>query len=78
MTLKPIDLTGGKSVYCFNEQQIKSAYDLVYEQPDTAAKLQAEISRFETEFSRNERAAMAFVIIDRLLKTPTAGEAAGD
>ena len=70
MAMQPIDLTGGKSVYCFNETQIKSAYDLVFEQPDTAAKLQAELERMEKDMTRNERAALAFVIIDRLLKTP--------
>lgn len=70
MAMQPIDLTGGKSVYCFNETQIKSAYDLVFESEDTAPGLQAELERLETEFSRNERAALAFVVIDRLLKTP--------
>lgn len=67
--MKPIDLTGGKSVYCFNESQIKSAYELVYDRPDTAAKLQAELERCEQDLTRNERAALAFVMIDRLLKS---------
>ncbi len=70
MALKPIDLTGGKSVYCFNESQIASAYQLAFESKDTAPKLQPELERLETDFSRNERAALAFVIIDRLLRTP--------
>lgn len=71
MSLKPIDLTGGKSVYCFNESQIASAYQLAFEQQDTAPKIQAELDRLEQDFTRNERAALAFVMIDRLLKAPT-------
>ncbi len=72
MAMQPIDLTGGKSVYCFNETQIKSAYELAFEQSDTAPRIQAELDRLEREFTRNERAALAFVVIDRLLKTPEA------
>jgi hypothetical protein len=70
MAMKPIDLTGGKSVYCFNESQIRSAHELAFEREDTAPRIQAELNRLETEMSRNERAALAFVMIDRLLKTP--------
>lgn len=70
MSLKPIDLTGGKSVYCFNESQISSAYELAFEKADTAPRIQTELKRLEKEFSRNERAALAFVVIDRLLKAP--------
>ncbi len=69
MALKPIDLTGGKSVYCFNESQIASAYELAFEKEDTAPKIQGELERLEKDFSRNERAALAFVMIDRLLKS---------
>lgn len=72
MAMQPIDLTGGKSVYCFNETQIQSAYKLAFEEPDTAPRIQAELDRLEREFTRNERAALAFVVIDRLLKTPEA------
>ncbi len=75
MAMKPIDLTGGKSVYCFNESQIKSAYSLAYDQADTSAKIQAEIQKLEETFSRNERAAVAFVVIDRLLKSGPESEA---
>jgi hypothetical protein len=69
MAMKPIDLTGGKSVYCFNESQIRTAYDLVYGQSDASAKLQAELEQMEQDLTRNERAALAFVMIDRLLKS---------
>ena len=72
MTLKPIDLTGGKSVYCFNEQQIASAHALVFDDAKTAPRLQAELSRLEETYTRNERAALAFVLIDRLLNSAPA------
>jgi hypothetical protein len=72
MAVRPIDLTGGKSVYCFNESQIKSAHQMAFDNPETAPKIQAELNRLESEFSRNERAALAFVMIDRLLRTPPA------
>lgn len=72
MAMQPIDLTGGKSVYCFNETQIKSAYELAFNQADTAPRIQKELERLERDFTRNERAALAFVVIDRLLKTPEA------
>jgi len=70
MSVKPIDLTGGKSVYCFNESQIKSAHEMAFDNPDTAPKIQAELNRLEKDLTRNERAALAFVLIDRLLKAP--------
>lgn len=73
MAMRPIDLTGGKSVYCFNESQIKSAHALAFEDPESGPRIQAELDRLESEMSRNERAALAFVLIDRLLKTPVAG-----
>ena len=28
MAVKPLDLTGGKSVYCFNQRQLDSAFKL--------------------------------------------------
>lgn len=66
MTIRPIDLSGGKSVYCFNENQLKSARELAYDNPDTAPKIQAALQRVESELTRNERASLAFMIIERL------------
>lgn len=68
--MQPIDLTGGKSVYCFNEHQINSAREMVFENPDTRTRLLEELDRLEKKYSRNERAALAFVLIDRLLHAP--------
>lgn len=70
MAIEPIDLTGGPSVYCFNQQQITTAHELVFGHPTTGPRLQGELDRLEATYSRNERAALAFVVIDRLLKSP--------
>lgn len=69
MAVKPIELLGGESVYCINQSQLKSAFRLAYEDPESAPRIQAEIAALESKLSRNERAALAFVLIDRLLKS---------
>lgn len=69
MSIRPIELLGGESVYCINEAQLKGAFRLANEDPQTAPRIQAEIAALEEKFSRNERAALAFVLIDRLLKS---------
>ena len=69
MSMQPIDILGGESVYCINQDQLKSAHRMAYEDPETKDKIQAEVARLESELSRNERAAVAFVVIDRLLKS---------
>ena len=69
MNSEPIPLTGGESVYCINENQLKDAFFLAEKDPESSPKIQEEISRLEDCMSRNERAAIAFVLIDRLLKS---------
>lgn len=69
MSIRPIELLGGESVYCINQAQLKGAFRLANEDPQTAPKIQAEIKSIEERLSRNERAALAFVLIDRLLQT---------
>jgi hypothetical protein len=69
MTIKPIELLGGESVYCINQSQLANAFKLAYEDPATAPRIQAEIEDLERRLNRNERAALAFVVIDRLLKS---------
>ncbi len=72
MTLKPIDLLGGESVYCISQGQLKTARELAFEDPRTAPVIQEEVRRLESALSRNERAALAFVLIDRLLQASPA------
>lgn len=69
MSLKPIDLTGGKSVYCFNEHQLKGAFDLAESEGESGDKIRAFVEELEKSCTRNERASIAFVIIDHLNKT---------
>lgn len=69
MTVRPIELLGGESVYCINESQLKSAFKLAFEDPVAAPRIQAEIASIESRLNRNERAALSFVLIDRLLKS---------
>jgi len=69
MTVKPIELLGGESVYCINQSQLANARKVAFDDPATAPRIQETITALEATFSRNERAALAFVLIDRLLKT---------
>lgn len=66
MTIKPLDLTGGKSVYCFNEYQMKQAYELFESPEEEGAAIRDALGKLETDMSRNQLATLAFVIIDRL------------
>ncbi len=63
----PIPLTGGESVYCLNQAQLREAERLVFVDEQTSARLGPELERLEQVLARNERAALAFVLIDRLL-----------
>lgn len=69
MSIKPLDLTGGKSVYCFNEYQMKQAFDLFNSETDSGQKVRESLAKLDTEMNRNELATLAFVIIDRLNQT---------
>jgi hypothetical protein len=69
MGVKPIELLGGESVYCINRSQLASAFRLAERDPEASPRIQAALKDLEVRLSRNERAALAFVVIDRLLKT---------
>ena len=68
MAIKEIDLTGGESVYCINQGQLKRAYELAMGDTVAAGKINSLLKRVEERLNRNERAALAFMMIDRLLK----------
>ena len=63
---KTLDLTGGESVYCINEAQIANARRLAGQDSESSARIGAAIERLESELTRNERAAAAFLLIERL------------
>ncbi len=66
MSVEPIDITGGKSVYCFNRQQLDGAFALFGEATPSGERVRAAVEQLESTCSRNERAAVAFVLIDHL------------
>ncbi|MDH3345586.1 MAG: hypothetical protein OEL75_00205 [Kiritimatiellaceae bacterium] len=66
MPVKPTSLLGGESVYCINEAQLKEAVRLTEEDTSSAPRLQKLIATIEDECTRNERAALAFALIQRL------------
>jgi hypothetical protein len=70
MSLRPIEILGGESVYCINQAQLKKSFELAHDNPETAPRIQSALADLEARFTRNERAALAFVLIDRLLKSP--------
>ncbi len=73
MAVQPADLTGGESVYCINQAQLARAFELADGDGDDGARIRAALAELEQGLSRNQRAALAFVLIDRLLKTAPRG-----
>lgn len=62
-------LMGGPSAYCISKGQLESAFHLANEHPESSPRILGEIDRLEKTLSRNERAALAFVVIERLRET---------
>ena len=69
MSTEPVSLLGGESVYCINEAQLRDAARLADEDPESSPKIQSQLETIEASLTRNERAALAFVIIERLRKS---------
>ena len=59
-------LTGGESVYCINEAQMRRTRGLVEADGESGERVRRAIADLEDKLSRNERAALAFTIIERL------------
>lgn len=70
MAHNPIPLLGGKSVHCINEQQMAEALRLAEDDPQVSPVIQTHLTKLESQLSRNERAALAFMIIHRLKNSP--------
>ncbi len=66
MSLQPIDITGGKSVYCFNQDQLDRATHLFEESSPSGERIRATVSKLEADYTRNEQAAVAFILIQHL------------
>ena len=69
MSLKPIDLTGGKSVYCFNQHQMDHAHQLFEAESPEGRAVRDEVARLEKEYTRNQQATIAFMLIEHLNQT---------
>ena len=59
-------ITGGESVYCINQAQILRTRNIVASNDESGEKVRESIEEMEKNLSRNERAAVAFSIIERL------------
>ena len=66
MAINPISILGGDSVYCINEAQMRDARRLAEDDPKSSKKIKAIMEKLESDFSRNERAALAFTVIENL------------
>ena len=66
MPVPPTSILGGESVYCINQAQLDEAVRLTETDPESAPILQELIQQIEQECTRNERAALAFTLIQRL------------
>jgi hypothetical protein len=66
--------TGGESVYCINQLQMRRAVELANKDPLRGPRIQAMIREMELRLDRNERAAVAFLVLDRLLRNPAQPE----
>ncbi len=66
---KPIPLLGGKSVFCINEEQMQEAARLREDDRESSQKITDQLHQIEQQLSRNEQAALAFSLIERLKKT---------
>ena len=69
MAVGSVDVTGGESVYCINQTQLEAAFRLARDNPQSAPRIEQLLSAIENDLSRNEQAALAFVLIDRLLNS---------
>lgn len=63
---EPESILGGESVYCINQVQLTEAMRLYESDPHSSPRLKKHVDSAQTELSRNEQAALAFVLIERL------------
>lgn len=65
----PASILGGESVYCLNRGQLEEAIRLAEMDPVSSPKIRQFLDRTEAQLTRNEQAALAFVLIERLRST---------
>ena len=57
----------GKSAFCVSDWQMKEARSLIEGEDEGGRRILAAVLRAEAELTRNEQAALAFLLIGRLL-----------
>jgi hypothetical protein len=62
------ELLGGPTIYDVNLTRVQRANELVYDDPRAGPRLRAHLERLEVDLDEMERAAMALVVIDRLIR----------
>lgn len=62
------ELLGGKSLYSVNLTRVERAVAMAYDDPDSGPRIRANLERLEDELDSPERAAIALVVIDRLIR----------
>ena len=67
MSTRAESLLTGKSAFCISDWQLKEAQSLVEGDDEGGRRIRAAALRAEAELTRNERAALAFLLIGRLL-----------
>jgi len=68
MTTRTQELLGGKSLYSVNLTRVERAVSMAYDDPDSGPRIRASLERLEDELTSPERAAIALVVIDRLIR----------
>ena len=64
--VRPVDLTGGESVYCINQTQMRRAVETFDKLPeDSPVRKAYDVLR---ELNRNDQATVAFLVIEELNK----------
>jgi hypothetical protein len=63
---RQIDLTGGESVYCINTFQMEKAQELFAGGSEESVSVRSTVERLEADLGRNERAAVAMLLLKRL------------
>jgi hypothetical protein len=68
MTTRTHELLGGRSLYSVNLTRVDRAVAMAYNDPDSGPRIRANLERLEDELTNSERAAIALVVIDRLIR----------
>ena len=68
MSTEAASLLTSKSAFCISDWQLKEAQSLAESEDESGRAVRAAVLRAEAELSRNEQAALAFLLIGRLLE----------